>query len=627
MSSEIKKISPLQHDIYKIALISMPWPLFNRPSIQLGALKAYLEQKADWLRVTTIHPYLEIAKIIGPQIYHWISQDLWLSEALYSYVIYPELRIPILKYIEKALRKADKNIRTAFDKEYVVTALREQLSDFGKKNNWHQYDLVGFSICFNQLLGSLAAAKYIKTVQPNLAIVFGGSSCAGEMGSSLLRNFDQIDYVIDGEGEIPLLQLCKHLTNRKPELPDNIFQKTNFATNQNSKIRAKTKKRTSQINNLKTLPIPDYREYFVQMKKWFVTEPFIPVLPIEFSRGCWWSKCTFCNLNVQWCGYRNKKHSQVINEIETLARRHSCLDFSFSDNSLPYKESNLFFQKTSDLRYDYLFFGEIKANLKSSEQRKIFSTYKKGGLTTIQVGIESLSNSLLQKMGKGTSVINNIATLKDALDNKIALEGNIITEFPGSTREEVEETLANLDFVLPFKPLSVASFFLGYGSPIFNNPENYNIQRIRPHPLTSVLFPADISNDLRLMVNYSTGNRTEQRYIWRPVILKIKKWHSFHQNRNKCSIDHPLLSYRDGGDYIIIRQELLNKKVLHHRLKNKSREIYLYCKEIRRLEEILNKFQSVSKKNLSSFLHDLVKKRLIFSENNKFLSLAIHNRI
>ena len=68
----------------------MPWALFNRPSIQLGTLKAFLESKNDQLLVDTSHPYLEVASIIGPELYHWISQNHWVSEALYSPLVWPD---------------------------------------------------------------------------------------------------------------------------------------------------------------------------------------------------------------------------------------------------------------------------------------------------------------------------------------------------------------------------------------------------------------------------------------------------------------------------------------------------------------------------------------------------------
>ncbi|HKJ64993.1 MAG TPA: hypothetical protein VJ969_06300, partial [Desulfopila sp.] len=60
----------------QVALISMPWSLFNRPSVQLGALKAYLETRSD-VRVDCFHPYLAVARSLGPETYTALSKNSW----------------------------------------------------------------------------------------------------------------------------------------------------------------------------------------------------------------------------------------------------------------------------------------------------------------------------------------------------------------------------------------------------------------------------------------------------------------------------------------------------------------------------------------------------------------------
>ena len=45
----------------KIALISTPWPLYNRPSIQLGALKAYLKATHPDVEVHADHARVILA--------------------------------------------------------------------------------------------------------------------------------------------------------------------------------------------------------------------------------------------------------------------------------------------------------------------------------------------------------------------------------------------------------------------------------------------------------------------------------------------------------------------------------------------------------------------------------------
>jgi ribosomal peptide maturation radical SAM protein 1 len=600
---------------FRVALIAMPWAIFNRPSIQLGTLKAYLEKTTDWIKVDTFHPYLEIAARLGPEVYHWISQNMWLSEALYGLVVFPERTLDIKKLITRTLGSADKTVRDKFALDEIREVLQNQITMLPSTLPLSSYHLVGFSVCFHQLLASLAAAEQIQASLPRVPIVFGGSSCAGEIGRTLADNFSQIYYIINGEGERPLLDLCESLASPERSCTD---------AKRPEKDHRTTPMPGQQLPALDDIPIPDYGDYFMQMRKLFTNRPFIPQIPVEFSRGCWWSKCTFCNLNLQWQGFRKKDPARMVHEVTVLADRYACLDFAFTDNSLPHKESIAFFKTIAELERDYRFFGEVKATMRSRGRQQLFATYSRGGLSTIQVGIESLSTPLLARMNKGVTVLDNIAAMRNALDHGMVLEGNLITEFPGSTSAEVAETLHNLDFVLPFHPLSVAGFFLGHGSPIANNPEKYNIRSIRHQTAGRKIFPRQILSNLQLLVMDYSGDRTLQKKLWQPVVRKIKAWQDFHRKRSSSAQEHPPLSYRDGGGYIIIRQELAGQPTLRHRLQKQSRDIYLFCREIRSGKELREKFSSVKENQLHAFLQELVAKRLMFEENGKYLALAVH---
>ena len=600
----------------------MPWALFNRPSIQLGTLKAYLAAQANWLTTDTKHPFLQVASILGPELYHWISQNPWVSEALYTPLLFPEKAEAAEKLATRYVRKADKKIQTRFHFTRITQCLEQHLEHWSASIDWPQYSLVGFSVCFNQLLASLAAAKLIKKKSPHAAVVLGGSSCAADAGRSFIKTFRFTDYVIDGEGETALLELCEFITGRRRSLSQPLFsnlkpQYSSFEANVSSAL---------QLSSLDELPVPDYDDYFVEMKRWFSATPFIPVIPVEFSRGCWWNKCSFCNLNLQWCGYRHKKAVRMAHEIATLAERYGCLDFTFADNMLPPKESLHFFSVIAKTLADFSFFAEIRASGEKKSTHESFALYRKGGLSTIQVGIEALSNKLLQKMQKGTTVIENIASMRSALENSLELQGNLIIHFPGSSQEEALESLENLDFVFPYPPLSLASFFLGIDSPVFQNPAAYGIKSVINHRNNIQLFPDDVLRDLKFLVQDYRGDRMQQQKIWKPVVQKVKIWQKYHAKRKISGLEKPLLFYRDGGNFILVRQELSDGTVLHHRLKDSSRQIYLFCTQVRTADEIFEQFPGLSRQKIYSFLSDLKKKLLIFSDNDKYLALAVRHR-
>jgi hypothetical protein len=242
------------------------------------------------------------------------------------------------------------------------------------------------------------------------------------------------------------------------------------------------------------------------------------------------------------------------------------------------------------------------------------------------VGIESLSNSLLRRMQKGVSVIENIATMRAAQEHSLALEGNLIIQFPGSTQSEIDETLENLDYVFSYSPLSIAAFFLGHDSPVYISPEKFGIKAIVNHANNIKIFPREILEKLNLIVKDYRGDRTYQKKIWQPVFSKIKKWQKYHDKRKISSLHKPLLYYRDGGDFLLIRQELIDSTVLNHRLKGTSRQIYLFCTQIRTDKELFEKFPTIPQQKILSFLTDLLKKRLVFSDENKHLALAVRNK-
>ncbi|MBU0485396.1 MAG: RiPP maturation radical SAM C-methyltransferase [Proteobacteria bacterium] len=596
-----------------LTLVSMPWSIFNRPSLQLGALKAFVEKSDPGTVVSCCHPYLDVAARLGGDVYHWISLKPWVCEALYVPLIFPEKTDSARKLVAEELRKSSGEI--FFDFDQVVAVLKDSLNAWIDGCDWHKCGLVGFSVCFNQLFASLVAAKALKKKYPDLLIVFGGSSCAKETGVSLISEFPQIDFVVPGEGELPLIALVEFLKGITAIWPSSVIGRAGHGADRPERRAA------FQVHNLHDLPVPDYGDYFREMVGVFDEKPFIPVLPLEFSRGCWWGKCVFCNLNLQWCGYRHKKADQMLKEVVTLSDTYHCLDYSFTDNVLPSKEAAVFFKEISLMRRDYNFFAEIRV-----DQGSHLELYRAGGLITAQIGIEAFSNSILQKFNKGSSVIENFAVMKKALACGMEMEGNLIIEFPGCTSQEVAETMINLEFALPFSPLATASFFLGEGSPVARTPSDFGLRAMVCHPQYAKLVPEEILKNLVLLIRGYRGDRKVQQKLWAPVVRKVKGWRDFHRQRGQSATARPLLSYRDGGDFMVIRQELPGTPVLRHRLKGLSRRIYLACDQISDLHNIRRKFQGVAVENLLYFMDDLVKKRLMFRQGDKYLSLAVRDK-
>ncbi len=619
--------------ITRIVLVSTPWPLYSRPSIQLGSLKAYLKTQFPDLKIHALHPYLKVAESIGYKLYSTISERTWLAESVYAALLFPERK----KKIEKVFCRAAKGKPQLqkIDFETLISEVRRVSEDFINGVDWASFGLAGFSICLCQITSSLYFMKRIKQRVPDLPIVVGGSAFAGDTSHGLLKAFPEVDFVVNGEGELPLSHLVHHLrnsngrsrgrgaktkgTNGKPLLPGVIMR-------QGTKDQLPVS--FCQLQDLSDLPPPDYDDYFHLLNTFNADKTFFPTLCAEVSRGCWWRSprhsvrhtgCAFCNLNLQWDGYRSKEALQVVSEIDHLTAKHKCLSVAFMDNLLPARNCKDMFMQLGKLHKDLRLFAEIRANTTFG----VLKAMRAAGLHEVQIGIEALSTGLLKKLKKGTTAIQNLEVMKHCEELKISNISNLILHFPGSDADDVNETLRALEFALPFRPLRIVHFWLGYGSPVWQDPSAFAVKAVFNHPNYTALFPHQICRSMRFMIQSYRGDRGYQKKLWQGVKKKVMAWDKTYTELHRSPSSSPMLSFRDGRHFLIVRQKRLGAEPLTHRLVGTSRAIYLFCRTHRSTKSIVAHFPTVGEDKILPFLKMMVDKKLMFEENRRYLSLAV----
>lgn len=604
-----------------IALISTPWPLYSRPSVQLASLKSFLQQEHPGLVVDARHFYLSAAAAVGYRTYHGISERTWLAEPVYAAMLYPERTDEIRKLFHRSAKGSPEMPKVDFTR--LVDRLSAVSDQFIASIAWKRYGLIGFSVCLCQLTSTLYFIRRIKTTAPSVPVVIGGSFLAGESISPLLQVFPQIDFGIHGEGERPLSRLVKGLQNASQ--PAEIEPIEGVVSRRTPSAQAAAR---SQLEDLADLPPPDFDDYFQLLETFVPAQRFFPTLGVEMSRGCWWQKaaankpgtgCAFCNLNLQWEGYRYKQPQQVVREIDDLTQRHQTLSVAFVDNLIPLKTAAPVFEQLARSGKDYRLFCEIRAGT----YRSLLEKMKRAGVIDLQIGIEALSTRLLTKLNKGITAIENLQIMKLCEELDLVNSSNLIIGFPGSDRQDVEETLHSLEYALPFRPMRAVEFWLGLGSPVWRYPNSFGLQAVFNHPNWSILLPPAAVKQIPLMIQAYRGDRTIQKKRWKPVRKKVAEWKKNYEALHYRSNAAPILSYRDGKDFLIIRQRRPNAEPMSHRLVGASRQIYLFCEQPRSLVDILKEFPSLNEGQVRSFLAMMVDKKLAFSENRHYLSLAI----
>lgn len=605
----------------KVLLVSAPWALFNRPSLPIGSLKAYLESNVPNLNVKADHLFLMVAQALGYRAYQLVSRRVWRAESVFSALLFPDRAPDAESLFSSTMTKKEAAV---CDFKTVVGQVNKIVDRWLNGVDWPAMDLVGFSISFCQITASLYLISRIKRICPAVPVVVGGSSFSGERSTGLLQAFPGIDFLVVGEGERPLIDLLKFLSLPKRQrsmaaLPENIII---AGRESNAPCRF------CQSERLDDLPVPDYDEYFGLLASFPVRQRFFPILPVEASRGCWWHRsdpskqyrgCSFCNLNLQWQGYRSKTARQVIQEVKHLVQRYQVLSLAFADNAFPLNRTAAIFDGIAKLGYNLSIFAELRANTPPS----VLAKMKQAGVDTVQVGIESLSTRLLGKMNKGVRAIDNLSIMKQCEGAGIICDSNLMLHFPSSDSQDVNETLAMLEFSRWYRPLKTVSFWLGLDSPVYRFPKRFQIRSTFNHPNLKKLFPESMVKAMRFIIQGYRGDRQRQRQLWRAVENKVRQWETDYVAMQRQTGSRPAMILRDGGRFLIIDQHFPNQPVVKHRLRETSATIYRYCNVPRRFDQIAGLSASHGAGAIQSFLSSMVDKRLMVKEGNCYLSLAI----
>lgn len=608
-----------EHPRAEIALISMPWQDPYSPSIQLGSLSAWAKQERPDYAVTCHSLFLELAHDIGMHLAKRISIS-WIGEALFAYLLFPTQRASIASFLE-ASRKDDPLFRD-LDYGEIIEKLRIGLERRLDAVDWQRCTMVDLSVVFAQTLSSLLVAREIKRRAPACPIVLGGPGVTGQIGVSILRNFDFVDYIVNGEGERPLLTLVDGLLagGEGPVDGPGIVHRGTPPPHA---------ERVHQLTELADLPAPDYDEYFERLDGFpdgQVARGRVRV-PIETNRGCWWDRslkdpmqsCSFCNLNLQWKGYRQRPEAQSVALFAELNDRYHCPDFTVVDNILRHHGADDVLAGLEGLDLGLDLWMEARASVKPEQVVQL----RKVGARVIQFGIEALSTSMLRKMAKGTTTIQNLQAMKLCEQHGIQNSANLIIEYPGMDEGDILEELRNIRFARSFYHLSTTEFSLVYQSPAYKAPERFDIANIRSYEMYRLLMPAGLYDRLLLTEQSFDSEALDRlRPLWHQVRLAANDWKAHYEAMRHRVEGNLLLSFQDGGTYLKFR-DFREAEARFHWISEVERDVYLACEHMGLVRDLYAKFPTVPPEQIDRWLEDWHRRRLAFVETGKVLALAI----
>jgi ribosomal peptide maturation radical SAM protein 1 len=600
----------------RVALVSMPFAAASLPAIGISLLQAELRQEG--IDCDLYYPNLRFAGRIGAGLYGWLSNppELTLAgEWIFSHLLFPERSQSDEAYRREILLdrlRGEIDVRRLLD---ILKARREAgafLEDCLRQIDFSRYGIVGFTSTFEQNVASLALARLVKRLHPEIAIVFGGANCEADMGIELHRQFSFVDYVCSGEGDLSFPELVKRICAGRPTWGlDAIIARRNTETVVPPRLVA-------PVTELDNLPIPSYDDYFTAFGRSGLEGQVEPLVPLESSRGCWWGAkmhCTFCGLNGSTMAYRSKSGSRVLGEITTLAQKYGT-KFVSVDNILDLRYLDSLFPDVIARELDCTFYFETKVNLKQHQVRLL----SEAGVKQLQPGIESLSTPILKAMKKGCTSLQNIQFLKWARQYGIQVMWNILYGFPGEDPEEyarMAELIPSLHHLEP--PDACPRVRLVRFSPFFTHWREFGFAEPRADRAYSYVYPFSqpVLDTLAYSFEFDEDSAGKIGLYAHPVVEAVEGW------RDRASGAALQMQEDDGGLLLIDARESTPAPI---RLREPLSTIYRLCDEPASLGRICQSAAAspgTTAPEVERMLDSLVAQRLMVKEGSSYLSLAI----
>ncbi len=557
-----------------ILFVVMPWASPHVPAFGASLLLRIIE--AAGFQGQVAYPGMELAGRTGWPFYAAMAEDMGsyeLSEHFFSCYVHGKDRVRSDEFLEELLHKPGVVDLLGSDPARRYEQIRDEIipafiESYAVRITERDIPIVGFSCTFNQVLASLALAKRIKAIRPAVRILFGGPSLDAEMGISHHAAYtDIIDHVYLGEADATITEIIRRLTSGEP-------LDTSLGVTLNDNGRILWGDLFTRTEKLEDLPAPDYDDYFVQRQELGsegIALPPVGALSFETSRGCRWAvkrACSFCGINGGRHDVRVKAAPAVLRDLEELSSRYARLNFLANDNLVEISRFNELLPGLDASGSDYSLGLQVRPNLR----RDGVAALKRGGVTFIQAGIESLSDHVLKLMRKGVTSLDNVQMLKWCREYGIDTHYFILYGFPGETEEDYDRMADLVPLIAHLQPPARMQYVeIHRFSPMFDRPSEFGIEEIFMRDDVGYVYPEDVlTGDLVYCFRFYSSKTVNADAYTARFRAALQDW----RYRFSCEQPGPVLEMRAGKDFLLVQDNRWNSATVHY-VNGLEREVML----------------------------------------------------
>jgi radical SAM superfamily enzyme YgiQ (UPF0313 family) len=358
--------------------------------------------------------------------------------------------------------------------------------------DFNRLDAVGMDCHWvNQGLAVINLAKAIKRIKPGVFIFLGGYT-ASFFAREVLENYSFIDAVIRGDGEVPILELCKALCRRPSVSLEHV---RNLAWREgNNKIvfnpfSYAAGSREMDLFDFAGMDLLRNREFYLDFSRyWTGFSPLDrrPLFLLEIGRGCRYN-CVYCGGNARAQEYISGRRDLAVRSVDAVTatvKKAVSFGYKLFLASFEFEGSDRWyidlFRRIKEERLDIDFAYEswgIPSNLLIDELSRCFDR------AIITISPDSGDNRLRKKSMDNRLFYTN-SRLEECLDyiggkNNLKVQLYFGYFLPGDTEETVYSTmdyLSKLFFKYSyFAEIIYMNFNTDPCSSLFLDPGKYNL--------------------------------------------------------------------------------------------------------------------------------------------------------
>jgi anaerobic magnesium-protoporphyrin IX monomethyl ester cyclase len=349
--------------------------------------------------------------------------------------------------------------------------------------------IVGFSATTSSFPDAAVLAQKIKEQFPSIITVCGGVHVSALEGK-LAAAYPSFDYLIAGEGEITMAELC---AGSEPAGIKGLIRRSGEEIIANAP--------QAKIVELDSLPFPAYeklagfpRDYHLPLFSYVET----PGATMITSRGCLF-QCSYCDRSVFKKGFRYNSAAYTYEHMKYLRTRFGVRHINIYDDLFTANRPRIV-ELCDQLARSGLginFNCAVRVGFTDDDLLKML---KDAGCLMVSLGIESADPDMLARHKSGVSLEAVRDTVQRIQAAGLRAKGLFMMGLPGETEESIKRT-SNFIISLGLDDMNMAKFTPFPGAPLWGTirdegtfDENWRLMNC----LNFVFIPKGIASKERL---------------------------------------------------------------------------------------------------------------------------------